>query len=93
MATLYAETTHLRGLGNDVSDTINSITTGSVNLFETIFGQKANRDAQAAQVELARSRAAQVAAQSISMAGLYTALPWVVGGVAALGILAFALKK
>lgn len=102
MTIAIAETTHLRGTrsglrglgeGNAVADTISTITTGSVNLFESIFGQKANREAQAAQVALAQAKAAQLAAQAEAKQGLYTALPYVAGGVLMLGILAFAIKR
>ena len=50
--------------GNVVSEVLDSLRQTGTEAFETIFGQKAGREAQATQLALAQAKAEQLAAQT-----------------------------
>lgn len=71
------------GLDGVMEDITGYINTG-LSIFDTISGAKAQRETQAAQIEAERLRAEQARAQ----AGERTATLYVIGGLAAVGLIA-----
>lgn len=88
----------LHGLGaNDAADFLNTLQQGAESALDSITGAKAQRDAQAKQLELAQSQVAASAASAAARdATIQQVLPTalaVVGGVVAVGLIALVMKK
>lgn len=89
------------GLGafdlSQINTNLNSFITTGLNIFDVVSGQKAARDAQQVQLQLAQVQAqrivAEEAARAQSMSPFWAALPWALGAVGGLVVIAMVVKK